>query len=505
MADNYSFIADNPQGNPVNQMNGMLGVARGIQGVQSNSLELQKQNQLNQDRIALQQFTSDPNNWQTDGKIDMEKINAAVPQIAPLAGPEYVAKMTTLGGAQTQATQAKQALTQDQRGIIAGPIGVLGRAGIQDPKAYSQAIDDVIKQNPDNKDLAKLGEAYKTTLGMSEPGPHVAATAVTASQALLAPTAQQAALAPSAQMVNTGGTVQPVVVQPSVAGYAPSVTAPGQQPNAPIQNTLPPSQRQEVARDQFGNPVVMPRSASGQYGAPQALPQGGQAPSAPAPMMSFPAGESADTKAKFEGEYHAATSNYQQSGTIHTYNTELLRAIDSATATGTAGPLIAKAESLFGNVAGGTEAEKAASAYDMVGKYTERQALLATQAMGMQTNASLDAQIKANGSQAYNPTALKTITKLNDALQTGMDAYTPGLQKAIQTSPNQIFAKRQYDMQWGANFKPEVMQLYNAAKTGDKAEVSQIINSVGGKGSAGAQDLLKRAHNIQILSKQGHL
>lgn len=500
----YSFIANNPQSNPVNQLSGLVGAANGIQQFQAGNIELQKQRQLNQDRMALQQFTSDPNNWQTDGKIDMDKINKVVPQIAPLAGPDYVAKMTTLSGAQAQATQAKQNLTQSQRAIIAGPIGVLGRAGIQDPQVYSQAIDDVIKQNPDNKDLVKLGEAYKTTLGVAQPGPHVAATAVTASQSLLAPTEQQSALAPSAQMVNTGGTVQPVISTPSVAGYAPSITAPGQQPNAPIQTTLPPAQRQEVARDQFGNPVILPRAPTGQYGAPQALP-GEQGIQRPAPMLSYPAGESEDTRKQLTGEYSAATANYQQSGIIHSYNKDLLRAIDQTTATGTAGPIIAKAQSLFGNVPGGSEAEQKASAYDMIGKYTERQALLATQAMGMQTNASLEAQIKANGSQAYNPTALKTITKLNDALQTGMDAYTPGLQKAVQNSPNQIFSKRQFDMQWGANFKPEVMQLYNAAKTGDKAEVSQIIQSVGGKGSAGAQDLLKRAHNIQMLSQQGHL
>lgn len=499
MPSDYSFIADNPQGNPVNQMNASINLGKGIQGYQSNAIELQKQNQLNQDRIALQQFTSDPNNWQTDGKIDMQKINAAVPQIAPLAGPEYVAKMTTLGGAQTQATEAKTNLTTQQRGIYASAIGALGYAGIKDPNIYSQVIGKIKDQYSDNPDMVKLGSSYQTTLGMSEPGDNVPKTAIQASQALMAPASQQASLAPSAQMLNTGGEIKPVIVQPAAGGNEPSITVPGQQPNETIKNTLPVGQREEVQLDKFGNPIVMPRSAFGKYGAPQALPG-----SQPAPMVAYPAGESADTKAKFENEYHAATSNYQQSGTIHSYNTDLLRAIDAAT-TGTAGPLIAKAQSIFGNVPGGTEAEKAASAYDMVGKYTERQALLATQAMGMQTNASLDAQIKANGSQAYNPTALKTITKLNDALQTGMDAYTPGLQKAIQTSPNQIFAKRQFDMQWGANFKPEVMQLYNAAKTGDKAEVSNIIQSVGGKGSQGAQDLLKRAHNIQMLSQQGHL
>ena len=91
MPSDYSFIANNPQGNPVNQMGGLVNIANGIQNFQSNNIELQKSRQLNQDRQALQEFTSNPDNWQTDGKIDMDKINKAVPQIAPLAGPDYIA------------------------------------------------------------------------------------------------------------------------------------------------------------------------------------------------------------------------------------------------------------------------------------------------------------------------------------------------------------------------------------------------------------------------------
>jgi hypothetical protein len=447
----YSFIANNPQSNPVNQLNGIMTLANGMQNYKRGNIELQKSQETMQSDIAQ---------------------SKALSQTAQ-EGAQQQHLTTILGHVRNGAQQALslygQGKTPDE--VRQFVINTMTNAGAK-PEAIQQQIAD-IPNDPAQIDSFLVKKA----------------------QSVLSLPDQMNSKFPAPAMVNTGGSINPVAPGNQVLTGVQPGTPQGQN----IENTLPVGQRQEVARDQFGNPVVLPRSASGQYGAPKQLPG-----SSPAPMMSFPAGESADTKAKFENEYHAATTNYQQSGTIHSYNTDLLKAIDAST-TGTAGPLIAKAQSIFGNVPGGTEAEKAASAYDMVGKYTERQALLATQAMGMQTNASLEAQIKANGSQNYNPTALKTITKLNDALQTGMDAYTPGLQKAISTSPNQIFAKRQFDMQWGANFKPEVMQLYNAAKTGDKEEVSNIINSVGGKGSKGAQELLNRAHNIQLLSQQGHL
>ena len=134
------------------------------------------------DTAALQQWMQNPDNWQTNGKVDMDKLNTNVPKIAPYIATEALTHLAGLKQNETVAAQSAQNLTQSQRALIAGPIGVLGRAGIQDPNAYRQEIDNVIAQNPDNKDLVNLGEAYKTTLGMIPPGPHVAQGAVTISQ-----------------------------------------------------------------------------------------------------------------------------------------------------------------------------------------------------------------------------------------------------------------------------------------------------------------------------------
>src|SRR6267378_5908672 len=120
-----SIITGFNPGSPAQTMGSYLNLARGVQGyqtgqieqqragtqLQGEQIELQKQQQANQERLALQDFTSKPDNFMTNGRIDMDKINAAVPKIAPLTGPEYMGRMSTLSSAQTQATTAKQNMT----------------------------------------------------------------------------------------------------------------------------------------------------------------------------------------------------------------------------------------------------------------------------------------------------------------------------------------------------------------------------------------------------------
>ena len=52
----------------------MINVGRG-------GIQLQKERQANTERVGLQDFFSNPENFQTDGNIDMTKVNAAIPKI----------------------------------------------------------------------------------------------------------------------------------------------------------------------------------------------------------------------------------------------------------------------------------------------------------------------------------------------------------------------------------------------------------------------------------------
>ena len=126
----------------------------------------------------------------------------------------------------------------------------------------------------------------------------------------------------------------------------------------------------------------------------------------------------------------------------------------------------------------------------------ERSALQAAQSMGPNTNAGLDAQIKANGSLGYTPQAIKEVTKLNDALTTGVQSYQPGLERAIAANPAAgVLAKRQYDQQWGANFDPNIFKYYNAIKSGDTAEQQAVVKQLGGLNSPGYNAMMKKAQD----------
>lgn len=228
----------------------MVNAARGLQAYQQaqqiNPLELQisqqqartgqialgVEEQKNKERMNMQEFFANPSNFQTDGRIDIDKINAAVPSIAPLTGTEYIDKYTKLGKAQTEAISAKQNLTQDQRNMIASRFAVLGRLGVQDKNAYLTEMELLKKENPDNKDLSKLIDAYKTTWSEIPSGPQLPSIAIAGAQSLLTP-AQQQALAPTAGTISTGEQIFPTVTTPSVGGMLPRIQM-GAQPLADV-------------------------------------------------------------------------------------------------------------------------------------------------------------------------------------------------------------------------------------------------------------------------------
>jgi len=162
----------------------MVNLAGGIQNFQQaqqlNPLALEKaqiENQVlrqkNDERLKLQEFTSNPDNWQTNGRIDMDKLNSVIPKLAPLTGSDVINSFSQLHTSQTNATKAKNAMTQDMRQIVGGRLGILGRMGIDDPQTVIGELDRLTKENPDSRELKDLIEAYKVPLSRASRGPNV--------------------------------------------------------------------------------------------------------------------------------------------------------------------------------------------------------------------------------------------------------------------------------------------------------------------------------------------
>jgi hypothetical protein len=233
----------------------MINVARGAQAYQQaaqiNPLELQQKQQAtrtgqialgveeqkDKERNNMQIFFSDPNNFQTDNRIDLDKINKLVPTIAPLTGSDYITKFSTLANAQTTAEKATSELNQADRELIAQPMSLLGRAGITDPKAYAKIIKETIEQNKKNPRLVALGNSYLTQLEFADPK-QLPDIAIRASQNLLSAAQAQTALAPQAGTMSTGAQIFPTVTTPAVGGMLPRIQM-GAQPLADVE--LPPT------------------------------------------------------------------------------------------------------------------------------------------------------------------------------------------------------------------------------------------------------------------------
>lgn len=277
---------------------------------------------------------------------------------------------------------------------------------------------------------------------------------------------------------------------------------------APIAGTtqtqlVPLANQQGVGIDVNNNPIVTRKDAYGNIQAPQQMPG-----STNAPMINYPAGESSSTKTALEQEASVARSNASRGQEMHANNRGILEALKEVVATGPAGRSIAKMAGFAGiaadSIPGANAAEKAASAYDTIGKLTEKNALAAAAAMGNETNGKIEAQIKANGSAAYNPTALRNITMLNDALVTGSEKYAVGMQKSIEASGH-VFGKRQFDREWAQNANVDTLKFLNSIKTQDTAEQQILMKKAGEDGSPGRLKLMQELRNLQKLTQTGRL
>jgi hypothetical protein len=200
------------------QMN-PLAVQQQQQVIAKGGIELGQQQQADRERKNLQEFFANPDNFQTNGRIDIDKINKVVPTIAPYTGSEYVTKYTTLGKAQTDAISAKQNLTTSAREKIAQRFNILARLGIDKVEPYIKEMDLMKQENPDDPDTHRLLDAYKTIWQTEmKSGPDLPNKVIAGAQTLLTPAQQQSQFTPSIS-VQDGRTV---VTTPGVGAKQPT-------------------------------------------------------------------------------------------------------------------------------------------------------------------------------------------------------------------------------------------------------------------------------------------
>jgi len=466
----------------------MVNLAGGIQNFQQaqqmNPLALEKaqiENQVlkqkNDERLKLQEFTSNPNNWQTNGRIDMDKLNAVIPKIAPLTGADVISSFSGLHKSQTDATTAKNSMTQNMRQIVAGRLGILGRMGIDDPKTIIGELDRLKAENPDSREVHDLIEAYKYPLSRASRGPNVVKDLIAQEQSLLSPAQKESALTPS---ISTTAQGQTVLTQPSVGGSMPTATigvAGG------LQNT---------PQQQVGG-VGGPRPTVGNMPLPYPVRSASQ-PYAPEPT------EVADQTA---GQAYR-TRLVEAQGSLPQSRRNVEEVIKQATGIGA--DLMFPSGGVFGRLEQKVLSAMKSDEYDMLAKDLANMALSNTKAMGGVGNtvAGLDMQAVANGTVKVPTSVLVNIARRVQADQTNIDMQAQGAQKfAQQYGDNNLKA---YQQLWNANADTKVFEAMNIYKditdpTQRKFQIEKLLGSDPKK----RQEFYNKYQNIKKLSETGGL
>ena len=453
------------------------------QGAETGGINLNILKQKDLERKNLQTFFSDPANFQTDGRIDINKINKVVPTLAPLTGSDYVKNLSDLSTAQTAAEKASLGLTQDNRQLIASTLGIQGRAGVSDPQAAISEMRMLVDQNPNNKHLKSLVEdAYVPIFSKMQPGPQVADALIKASQSILNPAQQQTAFTPTTA-VTTEGRV--VTTTPTVGAGAPSVaisTAGGLQGSA------------------AGG------GATGAMGAP--VPAGTEV--APGMRVPYPVRSAAQpfipepTEAKDQAagvDYRNNLVNGQMGLTQAKRNVQ--EVMDTANKIGS--DLYFAKGGIPGQIEQKIRMAIGSEQYDMLAKDLANMAITNSKAMGNVggTVAGLDMAAVANGTIKVPPDVLTKIARRVQADQTNLDMQANGAQQFAQKfGDNNMKA---YQQAWNANADSKIFEAMNITRdVTDPARLKTELNRLFPNPND-YQDFLKKYRNIKKLSETGSL
>lgn len=517
----------------------MMNFARGAQQYQQEGIALTLEQQKEQERNRITQFLQRPENFQTEGRVDINKLNAEIPKIAPLTGSDWMQKYTTLNNAQTTALQASQNLTQTQREMIASRLSLMGRLGVKDSRAYVAELDQLVKENPNNTDLKSLVGAYKTTIESLPQGADLPSLAISGANSLLNPAQQQSTFAPQAGTASTGAATFQTTTRPSVAGEAPTTTV-AQQPLVTAQ--LPPGSR-EVPTGQVdvnNNPIVNVFDANGRFvgqragtGTPGAgeLP-GGQPPRPVSTMLGGqmpqpgvqvggpmsqpnvqgqplpPAGGTTPVARLRPGEtpqtmqsaqdIRTNSMNAAQQVPLQTFNNNQIIKLADDVITGKGANFIG---ALTGGYAGLPFTSDNATNLNQLGHYMALQTASLASSSGLGgTDAARGIAGEISGTTSWTAPAIKQTARVNRALSTATDLFNQGVQNSFGKS-NDPFAARDFQNKWSQTVDINAVRLFDAIKNNDKEAIREVVKAAGGPNTPGYKRLTDNIGKMQQLIK----
>ena len=515
----------------------MVNIGRGAQAYKSGKIALEQQDIGNQEQRAVAEAVkADPGLFMTDNSLDIEKAKRILPQLAPRTYPDMLQKYTTMSKAEIEAKSAKQGLTQDQRNLVGQTFNILGKAGIKDKGTYLGALDDLVKTNPNNPDLARLVDSYKTIWDQLPEQTPWDQLAQRGAQTLLNIPQQETAFRQQPGTIGTGAATFPTVTTPSVAGLPPRQEV-GQTPLA-VAQVAPGGQSEPTGRvDMNNNPTYYVRDARGNIVGETTIPAGvpaGQMPGgmptplggnvvqpqpqvpgagqmqpprppvnvpAPAPVNAparMPAGETGATLEAAQALRTTVRNAAAQAPVQQFNNNQIIKLADDV--------ITGKGANFVGALSGGYAAipwtSDNASNLNQLGHYMAMQTSSLAQSSGLGgTDAGRAIAGQISGTTDWTPQAIKSTARVNRALTTGTELFNQGVDNAFNRTKNP-FSSTEFQQRWTQTLGADginAVRLYDAMRNNDKEAIREVVTQAGGPNSAGYQNLVRKIGDMQKL------
>jgi hypothetical protein len=455
-----------------------LLVQRAQQEARTGQINLGVTEQTDLERKNIQTFMSNPKNWQNEtGDVDVNKINAEITKIAPLTGRDQIANLTTLAKSQTENTKAAQDLTQSERAIIAGPIGILARNKVQDKNVYIQELDNVQKYHPDNKRIHRLIETQKNLINQMPEGADVASAGIRVSEGLLTPTEARSAFAPTSTVTGAG---QVVTTKPSIAGQNPEVSFGTPQGVAPMPNIVelngvkyeikpPTTAGGSPTLIQLGS-TQAPSPANVPANPPANVPPSANVPAKPATTTAPPV--SSVVPLDLPVANGVVQLNEQQKKRHENGQALIAESSAMAQAAGNSRQTVRQIRENIGEATGSRVGQVLRSAGKWVAGNEQLDELvkgLATnqleqaKLMGISTDAARETSAQANGSENITVGALTKIINRAEAMNSATEKYNAGLTKFNDKygAYNGPIHTQKFKQTWADNYDPLIFMVKN--------------------------------------------
>jgi len=435
----------------------------------------------------VQSFFKNPQNWQNDqGEIDVDKINSALPVLAPLTGNEYAAKYNTLAKNNTEAKDAKLSFDQKERNVVASVYSALGYAGVTDPRVYMDKLNNLKTQFPDSRNIHRYADAAISNLqigaqaSQGKPNPSLPKTAIQSANEMLSLTEQQTRFAPSAALTTVGGQTAVTTTTPSTTGNKPVVeVAPlgGGSSNAPT----PAQTKEQKPTKQL--PKLIPEDESLKY----------------TPQTSGITNTNKFQDAAYErGNEIIKTANATLQGQANLQ--ENIRKVEKhiQVASGSkAGQLYEKTKQYLLSNADLDTLKKS------IAQVQARNAEL----MGLnRSDAAQQLNEKLSGNENIDPKALQGIMEQVKAESKAAEMFTKGINKYVEMRGD-INGKIQADRfksKWSEHYDPRIFQVFNISESNiPEAEKNKRISEITSKMTPKEFDKYKKDSEIIHRLHQG--